>query len=111
MTTKSCTRNLGAATYERNSSMNNIALRSDCSNARPVLLFVVTSWLKKREFLAGTAVNEPASSFPSCRGRAAGWASDASAIVGQIIRREACPACARSPLHDEQAILHEPAYL
>jgi hypothetical protein len=30
------------ATYERKTSMNNIALRSDCNSGRPILVFVVT---------------------------------------------------------------------
>jgi hypothetical protein len=41
MTTKSCTLNFLVDTYERNTSMNNFALRSDCSSARPMLVLVL----------------------------------------------------------------------
>ena len=52
MTTKSCTRNLPAATYERNTSMNRIAFRSDCNRARPMLVFVVTKNVRERRISA-----------------------------------------------------------
>ena len=41
MITKSWSRNLPAATYERNASIISVALRSDCNNGRPWLVFVV----------------------------------------------------------------------
>jgi len=40
--TKSCITNFFDATHERNTSISRVALRSDCNNALPMLVFVVT---------------------------------------------------------------------
>ena len=59
MTTKSWRRNFPAATYERSTSIINVAFRSDCNKGRPWLVLVVAKKVRAEfTMLSGRALRE-----------------------------------------------------
>ena len=55
MTTNSWTTNFFYETYDRSTSMNNVAMRSDCSSALPSVVLEVTKKVRVPDFIASGA--------------------------------------------------------